>query len=98
MVVDLVSWDDAGPFDVILSNAALHWAPDHAVLLPRLVGKLAPSGSLAVQMPDNLDELSHRLMREVAAAGPWAGKLATAGKRRTVVASAAWYHAMLKGC
>ena len=48
MVVDLVSWDDAGPFDVILSNAALHWAPDHAVLLPRLVGKLAPSGSLAV--------------------------------------------------
>ncbi len=98
MIADLVSWDNAGPFDVILSNAALHWVPDHAILLPHLVGKLAPGGSLAVQMPDNLDEPSHRLMREVAADGPWAGKLAETGKTRTAVASATWYHALLKGC
>lgn len=98
VVADLTSWDDAGLFDVILSNAALHWAPDHAVLLPRLVGKLAPGGSLAVQMPDNLDEPSHQLMREVAADGPWAGKLVAAGKTRAPVASASWYHALLDQC
>ena len=34
--------------------------------LKRLVGALPPGGVLAVQMPDNLDEPSHILMREVA--------------------------------
>ena len=47
-------------------------------------------------MPDNLDEPSHRLMRDVAAGSPCAGKLETAGKTRTAVASADWYHALLK--
>src|SRR5258708_32676009 len=53
----------AAPFDVILANAVLHWVPDHARLFPALAAKLAPGGALAVQMPDNLDEPAHRLMR-----------------------------------
>ncbi len=57
-----------GPFGVILANAVLQWLPNHAQLLPALVGKLASGGALAVQMPDNLDEPAHRLMREVGAA------------------------------
>jgi trans-aconitate 2-methyltransferase len=74
-VDDIAAWRDPGPFDVILSNAALQWVPDHAALLPMLLGKLAPGGSLAVQMPDNLGEPSHVLMRETALRGPWAGRL-----------------------
>ena len=65
-------WKDAGPFDVILANAVMQWVPDHAHVLPALVSKLGPGGALAVQMPDNLDVPAHRLMRETAAAGPWA--------------------------
>ncbi len=63
-------WDDPGPFDLILANAVLQWLPNHAVLMPALMGKLAAGGSLAVQMPDNLEEPAHRLMRQVAATGP----------------------------
>jgi trans-aconitate 2-methyltransferase len=74
----------------------LHWVAGHAALLPRLVGRLAPGGSLAVQMPDNLGEPAHALMREVAAAGPWAAALAGAAGARTAVESADWYYGALR--
>jgi trans-aconitate 2-methyltransferase len=82
-LADVERWayeSDAGdaPLDVILANAVLHWLPDHAKLFPALAAKLAPGGALAVQMPDNLGEPAHRLMREVAADGPWAAKLTAA--------------------
>lgn len=38
-------------FDLIFSNACLHWIPEHKVLLPKLIEKLNDGGELAVQMP-----------------------------------------------
>ncbi len=95
-VADIATWGEAGPFDVILANAVLQWLPDHAGLLPRLAVKLAPGGSLAVQMPDNLDEPAHRIMRELAADGPWAAKLATAAGMRAGMGTADWYYGLLR--
>lgn len=95
-VVDIDTWYESGPFDVIFANAVLQWVPDHSSLLPSLMNKLAPGGSLAIQMPDNLDEASHRLMREVAADGPWAKKLAAAAGERTQMESASGYFEMLR--
>lgn len=94
-VASIESWDEPGPYDAILANAVLRWLPDHAALLPRLTCKLAPGGSLAVQMPDNLDEPAHRLMRDVAAAGPWADQLAGAAGARTTMENAGWYYSLL---
>lgn len=53
------------PASVLFANASLHWVSGHAQLLPVLLDRLAPGGSLAVQMPDNYQEPSHRLMREL---------------------------------
>lgn len=92
----ITEWDDPGPYDVILANAVLQWVPDHATLLPGLMGKLALGGSLAVQMPDNLEEPAHRLMRQVAAAGPWAAKLSGATAARAPRLGAAWYYGLLR--
>ncbi|WP_272545156.1 trans-aconitate 2-methyltransferase [Burkholderia cepacia] len=92
-VVDISTWDDPGGYDLILANAVLQWVPAHDTLFPALVGRLAPGGHLAVQMPDNLDEPAHRLMREVAAAGSWADKLK--GAARTERFDARHYHALL---
>jgi trans-aconitate 2-methyltransferase len=94
--VDIGTWNESGPFDVIFANAVLQWLPDHATLLPSLAARLTPGGSLAIQMPDNLNEPSHRLMREVAAEGPWADKLASAAGQRTEMASASDYYSMLR--
>jgi trans-aconitate 2-methyltransferase len=86
--------------DVILANAVLQWVPDHAKVFPALLAKLAPGGALAVQMPDNLEEPAHRLMRELAADGPWASKLAATVTARSSLGSANWYYALLRasGC
>jgi trans-aconitate 2-methyltransferase len=40
-----------GAFDVVFSNAALQWIPDHETLLPNLYAQLSPGGVLAVQAP-----------------------------------------------
>ena len=100
-VQDIDAWlgdarRDSGAFGVILANAVLQWLPNHAALLPAIIGKLASGGALALQMPDNLDEPAHRLMREVAAVGPWAAKLAAAGAARPPLASAARYYELLR--
>jgi trans-aconitate 2-methyltransferase len=95
-LADIEAWNNPGPFDVILANAVLQWVPNHATLLPKLLAKLAPGGSLAIQMPDNLDEPAHRLMRETAANGPWAGKLAEAAQARTSRHDAEWYYRELR--
>lgn len=86
-------WREGGPFDLIFANSVLQWVPDHANLLPSLVDLLTSGGVLALQMPDNLDQPSHRLVREVAASGPWSARLA--GIERMKLASVADYYDML---
>ncbi|SDS54069.1 trans-aconitate 2-methyltransferase [Pseudomonas granadensis] len=95
-VAEIDQWAEAGPFDVIFANAVLQWVPDHATLLPALASKLSAGGSMAIQMPDNLNEPSHRLMREVATNGPWASRLTGAAEQRTDMASASQYFSMLR--
>jgi len=94
--VGIEAWSAPGPFDVILANAVLQWLPDHAALLPALARRLGQGGALAIQMPNNLDSPAHRLMREIAADGPWAHKLSAAATARTALASADWYYALLR--
>jgi trans-aconitate 2-methyltransferase len=54
------------PYDLIFSNAALHWIPDHETLFRRLTSFLTTHGQLAVQMPANEDHPSHAIAAEVA--------------------------------
>jgi trans-aconitate 2-methyltransferase len=46
-------------YDLIVSNAALQWVPDHAQLLARCRDALGAKGQLAVQVPANFDHPSH---------------------------------------
>ena len=53
-------------------------------------------GVLAVQMPDNLDEPSHFLMREVAYLEPWRKQLAKAAQLRDVLPNPGVYYDALR--
>jgi trans-aconitate 2-methyltransferase len=57
---------DQKRFDLIFSNAALHWVADHQSLFGRLTGFLARGGQLAAQMPANEEHPSHAVAAEVA--------------------------------
>lgn len=96
-LADIGDWKPAQTFDVILANASLQWLPDHARLYPHLVQQLTPGGTLAVQTPDNLDEPAHRLAREVAAEGPWSGKIAAVKHNERHTASY-YYELLNKHC
>lgn len=74
-----------GPFDLVLSNAALHWVPDHPTLLPRLLRLLAPVGQLVVQVPANQTHASHRLANELAREEPFATALRGYVRHRAVL-------------
>ncbi|MBX3643943.1 MAG: trans-aconitate 2-methyltransferase [Rubrivivax sp.] len=94
-LADIATWRPARPPALIFANAVLQWLPDHATLLPRLFDSLAPGGVLALQMPDNLDEPSHRAMRELAAQPPWSAWLPHAAALREKPLAAAAYYDLL---
>jgi trans-aconitate 2-methyltransferase len=90
---DIASFTDGG-WDVVFSNAALHWLPDHGELFERLVEGLNPTGQLAVQMPANHDHPSHVVAAEVAAAEPFRTALGDY-RRESPVREPEWYSLLL---
>lgn len=68
---DIAGFGGDRRFDVVFSNAALHWVPDHRGVLARWASTLAPAGQLAVQVPANADHPAHLLAAEVAAEEPF---------------------------
>ena len=83
---DIATFTPRAPYDLVFSNAAYHWVPDHSSLLGRLTRAVAPAGQLAFQVPDNFDHASHRAAENVAAEEPFASILAGAAHPRHVLA------------
>ncbi|MHB8465634.1 MAG: methyltransferase domain-containing protein [Acidimicrobiales bacterium] len=69
---DIGAFDEPGSWDIVCSNAALHWVPDHPSVLGRWARSLRAGGQLAVQVPANVDHPSHVLLAEVAASAEFA--------------------------
>ncbi len=68
---DLRDFVAEGSYDLIFSNAALHWVPGHEDLLRRLTASLGEDGQLSVHVPANDDHPSHQVAAAVAAEGPF---------------------------
>jgi trans-aconitate 2-methyltransferase len=72
---DITAWRPPAPPDLIFSNAALHWLPQHEKLLPSLLKFLRPGGVLAVQMPRHFQSPSHIELRKLVNLPRWRRKL-----------------------
>lgn len=93
-LADLSDWQPAQTPDLIYSNAALHWLPDHDELFPRLFAGLDSGGVLAVQMPRNFSAPSHTNIEATINDGPWRDRLLPMW-RAAPVAEPAVYHRLL---
>ncbi|HYA80882.1 MAG TPA: trans-aconitate 2-methyltransferase [Methylocystis sp.] len=89
-------WRPSQDAGLIFANAALQFVADHDRLMPRLASYLAKGGWLAVQMPHNIHEISHALMRMLAADGPWADRLVPIAKTRPVIGGVEDYYRLLR--
>ena len=72
---DIADFSPEEKLDLIFSNAALHWLPDHPRLIARLAGGLAPGGQIAFQIPANDGHPSHAIAHELAREAPFAAAL-----------------------
>lgn len=81
-VDNLDSYSPQGPVDLFYSNAVFQWLgrEQRINVIKRLMETQPSGGVFAFQVPDNLDQPSHVLMRETAENGPWAEKLGSVGR------------------
>ena len=94
---EIADWSNSAhaEYDVVFSNAALHWVTDHAAVYPRLFARVAEGGALAIQVPANLDEPAHRIMRDLAASPQWRDRFPKARVREWFVHDRSFYYDLL---
>lgn len=82
VLADASTWSADHPYDIVFSNAALQWLPDHGRLFPHLMAQVAPGGALAVQMPAHLGTRLLEVILQVADNPRWSHLL---GEARNVM-------------
>ncbi|SDL05082.1 trans-aconitate 2-methyltransferase [Streptomyces indicus] len=78
---DAAHWTPDGVYDLIVSNAALQWVPNHPESFPVWIEHLRPGGTLAFQVPGNFTSPSHALLGELCDAPQWRERLGDHGRR-----------------
>ncbi|MFB7409708.1 trans-aconitate 2-methyltransferase [Streptomyces sp. NPDC056202] len=78
---DAAHWTPAEPYDLIVSNAALQWVPNHPESFAGWIEGLRPGGTLAFQVPGNFTSPSHALLGELCETPEWRGRLGDQGRR-----------------
>jgi trans-aconitate 2-methyltransferase len=94
---DVREWRPDGPVDVLVSNAVLHWVPEHADLIRRWAGELAPGGELAIQVPDNFRAPTHALLTELCRSPRWSARVAAVAPQPDAVLEPDGYLDVLTG-
>lgn len=91
-------WTPVVAPELIFTNAALHWASDHATLFPKLVASLAPDGVFACQMPLSYSAPWYDILRETAAEPEFAAVLKEVRGPQPVASAEAYYDWLSPHC
>ncbi|MET7453850.1 trans-aconitate 2-methyltransferase [Streptomyces sp. NPDC005574] len=88
---DATAWTPGETYELIVSNATLQWVDGHLDAFPAWLDALAPGGTLAFQVPDNIDAPLHALMRELGTGPRWKDRLGGVLRRTDSVHTPAVY-------
>jgi trans-aconitate 2-methyltransferase len=88
---DVAGWTPQPSADLLFSNATFQWVRGHGEVLKRLLATMRPGGVIAMQVPDNLTEPTHRLMQDVALEGPWQNQFARPIEREEILPASGYY-------
>lgn len=94
LLADAATWTSDIPLDLIFTNAAIQWMPDHAKLMPHLMQQLKPGGVLAVQMPAHYLSPLHQVTLEVASHSAWNHRMDSARHALTKEQPSFYYDAL----
>jgi len=95
-VGDVAAWNPPAQVDLVFSNAALHWLPDHDALLRRLLGGVARGGALAFQIPSATFPRVRHLIHELSRDPAWDARMAGPRERLTMETPAFYYDALAR--
>ena len=96
-VADVSDWLPAPDTNLVFANALFQWIPNHLDALVRIKDALGAGSVLAIQVPDNFAEPTHRLMAEVGRDPRFAPQLAAADTARSPIPSLEEYYDRLSG-
>jgi trans-aconitate 2-methyltransferase len=82
--IESLAWGEG--YDLVFSNAALHWVPDNPAVLAHIAAVLGPRGQIAVQVPANDDHPSHRVAGEVGLEEPFRSALGGFERKSNILA------------
>ena len=96
LLADVSQWTSSGPVDLMYSNAALQWLPDHGVLMPRLFGMVAAGGALAFQIPSSTYATVRTLIHDISNRPAWSERMNAPRNALTMESPAFYYDALVK--
>jgi trans-aconitate 2-methyltransferase len=83
-LADAGAWEASLPYDVVFSNAALQWIPNHGRLVGHLLKQVSVGGALAFQIPSHMNSPLHHLILETAEETEWKHRMKEARQALTI--------------
>lgn len=90
-LADIAEWEPATATDVVYSNAALQWLPNHTSLIRRLFSFVAREGALAFQIPSSTYATVRTLIHDISCNPAWTQRM-TAPRTALTIESPSFYY------
>jgi len=96
LLADISDWKPDGRFDLLYSNAALQWIPNHNSLVRRLFETVSPGGVLAFQIPSSTYALVRSHIHEISRDPMWDERMQEPRKALTMERPEFYYDSLVK--
>jgi trans-aconitate 2-methyltransferase len=94
VVADYRNWDAGETYDLVFSNATIHWIPDHERLFAKMFAMTSNGGAVAAQVPSVQDSAVHQAARRLSQTDEWREILA-ANESALTYHPATYYYQLL---